>query len=295
LLRRQASTSGNSLSSAFQMASNYVCQACLRTLKPQRSSSLAVRGINYSLNLRGRKLTNQKLETTPISRRFRLAYPLSRSFQTSIRLNAASNPSPLPRETTDEVPQPSVQTPKDPKGEPASPTTKAQVAGRVPKASQLASAIRRRATGITETYVAFGSTESLLKECAAQASYTLPNTADKSATITKTPDGQDLGIGKGWWYEGKAFHSPPPSPIHSIANLSPNSLRPSTYLQHLGSNHIPTHVHPPHPHPYLPRLLLTNLATTFDRSLLHACRIAHGYRTPHYSAHNPHSLSQRLV
>ncbi len=203
----------NALSSAFQMASNYVCQACLRTLKSQRSSSLAVRNINHQL-IEELGANEPKLEAPAISRRFRLAYPPSRSLQTSIHFNAASNPSPLPRETAPEAPQPQSQTPKDSTREPASPTNKAQSAGRVPRASQFASAIRRHAAGTTETYVAFGSTERLLKECATQASYTLPNATDKSAAITKTQDGQELGIGKGWWYEGKG------SPLDSHQSTS---------------------------------------------------------------------------
>ena len=193
--RRRASTPPNSLSSALQMLSNYVCQACLRTLKSQRSSSLTVRSIDCRL-IYASQANEAKIEATPISRRLRLANPPSRSIQTSIRLNTASNPSPVRQTTASEVPQPPIQTRQDP-------THKAEGAERVPRASQLASAIRRHAAGTTETYVAYGSTESLLNECAAQASYTLPNAADKSATIPKTPDGQDLGTGKGWWYEGK--------------------------------------------------------------------------------------------
>jgi hypothetical protein len=167
-------------------------------------------------------LTEPKIEATQISRGLRLAYPPFRSLHTSIRLNAASNPSALRQKTAPEVPQPPVQIPKDPTSELASPTGKAEGEDHVhTRSSQLASTIRRHAAGTTETYVAYGSTEILLEECAEQASYTLPNAADKSATIPKTPDGQDLGTGKGWWYEGKKLSSPRSSPTNQSLTTHP--------------------------------------------------------------------------
>lgn len=41
-----------------------------------------------------------------------------------------------------------------------------------------------------------------MKECAKQADYTIPQAEQRGTEIPKTKDGEDLGVGKGWWYEG---------------------------------------------------------------------------------------------
>lgn len=75
----------------------------------------------------------------------------------------------------------------------------------------LAKAVRQRASAVTETYVAYGACESLVKECAAKADYSIPQSREKGAVIPKTEDGEDLGVGKGWWYEGILQRSVPAS------------------------------------------------------------------------------------
>lgn len=54
---------------------------------------------------------------------------------------------------------------------------------------------------LTETYTAFGATEELYKSCGAQADYSIPQALDPDAEMPKTEDGEDLGIGKGWWHD----------------------------------------------------------------------------------------------
>ncbi|KAL8656450.1 MAG: hypothetical protein Q9210_000243 [Variospora velana] len=71
----------------------------------------------------------------------------------------------------------------------------------VPASVKLAAKIHKRAPAITETYVAYGVCEKLVKECARQADYTIPQRYEKNGVIPKTADGQDFGVGKGWWYE----------------------------------------------------------------------------------------------
>lgn len=53
-----------------------------------------------------------------------------------------------------------------------------------------------------ETYTAYGATEILYKECARQADYSIPAAKDQEAEIPKTDDGEDLGVGEGWWHTG---------------------------------------------------------------------------------------------
>ena len=77
---------------------------------------------------------------------------------------------------------------------------------------KLAQKVRQHATGVTETYVAYGISERLVKECAQQADYTMPQAYEKGVEIPKTKDGEDLGIGTGWWYESMPHdHSSIPS------------------------------------------------------------------------------------
>ena len=65
----------------------------------------------------------------------------------------------------------------------------------------IAKELRKRATATTETYVAYGACENLVKECARQASYNIPQAQKKNVDIPKTKDGEDLGVGAGWWYD----------------------------------------------------------------------------------------------
>ena len=56
---------------------------------------------------------------------------------------------------------------------------------------------------VTETYIAYGSCEKLVKESARQAAYTIPQAKEKDFSIPKTKEGEDLGVGEGWWYESE--------------------------------------------------------------------------------------------
>ncbi|KAL9098606.1 MAG: hypothetical protein Q9163_005769 [Psora crenata] len=68
-------------------------------------------------------------------------------------------------------------------------------------ARSIAQELRKRASVTTETYVAYGACETLVKECARQAAYKIAQAQDKNVDIPKTKDGEDLGVGEGWWYE----------------------------------------------------------------------------------------------
>ncbi|ATZ58596.1 Bccbp3 [Botrytis cinerea B05.10] len=58
---------------------------------------------------------------------------------------------------------------------------------------------------ITETYTAYGATEELYKTCGAQADYSIPQASDPDAEMPKTEEGEDLGVGKGWWHDQLAL------------------------------------------------------------------------------------------
>lgn len=70
----------------------------------------------------------------------------------------------------------------------------------------------KRLTGrATETYTAYGVTEVLVNECVKQADYDIPQVADDETEIPETPDGEQLGVGSGWWYTGMHTHTPNPT------------------------------------------------------------------------------------
>ena len=70
-------------------------------------------------------------------------------------------------------------------------------------AQKLAIEARKRLPSVTETYVAYGVTEKLVKECGRQAAYSIPQRNEKDASIPKTKEGEDLGVGSGWWYDSE--------------------------------------------------------------------------------------------
>lgn len=92
--------------------------------------------------------------------------------------------------------------------------------------------------GITGTYTAFGATEELYKTCGAQANYSIPQALDPDAEMPKTEEGEDLGVGKGWWHDRECFR--PPSPyfagMMSVHKLMCPRSSIKTYLQYLVSS-----------------------------------------------------------
>ncbi|KAL8775292.1 MAG: hypothetical protein Q9209_000299 [Squamulea sp. 1 TL-2023] len=71
----------------------------------------------------------------------------------------------------------------------------------LPASLKLAAEVRKRATSVTETYIAYSVCEKLIKECASQADYTIPQRHEKDGVVPKGADGEELGVGQGWWYE----------------------------------------------------------------------------------------------
>ncbi|EYE97312.1 uncharacterized protein EURHEDRAFT_410372 [Aspergillus ruber CBS 135680] len=69
------------------------------------------------------------------------------------------------------------------------------------RASRLAKAILPRPGTTAETYVAYGLTQKLFEACSRQADYRIPQVSQKGAQTPKTEEGEDLGVGEGWWYE----------------------------------------------------------------------------------------------
>ncbi len=62
--------------------------------------------------------------------------------------------------------------------------------------------LKKAAGRATETYTAYGVTENLYKECALQATYEIPQATKVDEETPKTANGEDLGVGEGWWHTG---------------------------------------------------------------------------------------------
>ncbi|KAF2270220.1 ubiquinol cytochrome-c reductase assembly protein Cbp3 [Lojkania enalia] len=69
------------------------------------------------------------------------------------------------------------------------------------RSASVAQAFRKRAPIVTETYVAYGATGDLIKECVRQGDYTIPQAAENGAEIPTDETGAHIGVGTGWWYE----------------------------------------------------------------------------------------------
>ncbi|KAK5092126.1 Serine carboxypeptidase 3, partial [Cryomyces antarcticus] len=119
--------------------------------------------------------------------------PTLRPLSTSSRLHAKAEPnktySPAPV-----IPPSSDPPSKNVRFEPEKNPDASKLAG-------FANQVRQRAGAATETYVAYGVTENLFKECSRQAEYTIPQVLEKGGVAPKTEAGEDLGVGTGWWYE----------------------------------------------------------------------------------------------
>lgn len=70
-----------------------------------------------------------------------------------------------------------------------------------PTPAEQAAALSQKG-GVTGTYTAYGATEKLYKDCARQADYRIPQAGKDDAEVPKTEDGEDLGVGEGWWHTG---------------------------------------------------------------------------------------------
>lgn len=61
-----------------------------------------------------------------------------------------------------------------------------------------------------ENAIAQDVSETLFKECARQADYTVPQAFEKEGEVPKNEAGEDIGQGSGYWYDSKfASHALP--------------------------------------------------------------------------------------
>lgn len=102
----------------------------------------------------------------------------------------------------------------------------------------LAARVRKLASATTETYIAYGACDVLVKECARQADYTIPQALEKKCVIPKTKDGEDLGVGSGRWYEGN--YTPSALTIALPTKLNPYGVKHAADFPNLDLGLSPT-------------------------------------------------------
>lgn len=163
------------------MASITVCTACLR--QQLRQPRQTTRFYQF-------RTANFKVHDTP--RQLSTAHLLSAG-QASPQPLAAKDP-PLPRSSAISKPS-EIVLPENTTPPPA-----------LNPISGLAKELRERAGSFTETYVAYGACEKLVKECARQSDYSIPQAHEKGVEVPHTKDGEDLGVGTGWWFESELLH-----------------------------------------------------------------------------------------
>ncbi|ORX96435.1 ubiquinol-cytochrome C chaperone-domain-containing protein [Clohesyomyces aquaticus] len=149
------------------MASNYTCRACSRALA--RPSSLLPQ---TSRNPRGTPVRNSPRSSRGLSTSAPSLYYATKPLR-------AEAPAQGKTAVSKSVP----------KALPKSPLT------------GFAAGLRKRAPLMTETYVAYGATQQLFKECARNGDYVIPQALEKNGEIPQDEDGTHIGVGKGWWYD----------------------------------------------------------------------------------------------
>lgn len=171
------------------MASNAHCAACLRGIRQQFRSK-----VPSILQFQRFCHNNKKQACNPSPPK---SGPKARYFSISSSIRSVQQTSKQNQPAAAQRPPPSL---------PSNPLT---ASSREPKESptsspplNIAAEIRKRAKLTTETYIAYGACENLVKECARHADYTISQAGEKGGGTPRSKDGEDLGVGKGWWYEG---------------------------------------------------------------------------------------------
>lgn len=165
------------------MASNHVCLACRHVVRQQLHQSRQIPSVLKA------GTTNHTL------RPFSTNNPLS-AVQAQPLPYKSKNPSPP---TSSSIAEASGAAPPE--------NEKGSLSSSSP-ARSVAQELRKRASSVTETYVAYGVCERLVKECARQADYSIPQAREKGVEVPKTKDGEDLGVGTGWWFESTSMAIP---------------------------------------------------------------------------------------
>ena len=186
------------------MTSNPLCAACRQTFRvqcrrPRRSSEV------------------YREHYTPLIRNTPRLFSANRLLSASQATPKASRPT--PREYQLKPSPANAATKEDPNAAAPSQGKESNTPSKDTTTTSIGKELRKRLpTDLTETYIAYGVCETLVKECARQADYTIPQVRQKDVEVPKTKDQEDLGVGTGWWYESERHIS------HSNSSPYPQKL-----------------------------------------------------------------------
>lgn len=107
----------------------------------------------------------------------------------------------------------------------------------IPVSMKAAAGLQKVTGKATETYTAYGATENLYKECAAQANYSITQEPNSEEEMPKTEDGEDLGVGDGWWLQGRSHQSNGTASSNKFLRCWSKA-----HLQYLVAGHYVAHV-----------------------------------------------------
>ena len=192
------------------MASGSVCAACRQVIR------LRCDRFRPSIEIYRARAPSSAIHSTP--RQFSTSHLLSTSQPTP----KERQPEPPPTKPSSKEDPSSVSPEKDQTGK------NGRVSPEPTTTELMAMELRKRAPSLTETYVAYGVCEVLVKECARQADYTIPQAREKNVEIPKTKDKEDLGVGTGWWFDSKGNFSLHLTLYHNITII--DSLLPALGL-----------------------------------------------------------------
>ena len=185
------------------MAASSICEVCRQTVR------LPLARLGRSPVVCRARAASSSIHSNP--------RPFSTSHLLSASQATAKEARPTPRPYQEARPAPKPYQPKPPPTSPVSQEDpndvssgkeKLDTPSAGPSTLSIAEQLRKRVSSVTETYVAYGVCENLVKECARQADYTIPQAHDKDAEIPKTKDKEDLGVGTGWWFESEQILLP---------------------------------------------------------------------------------------
>lgn len=227
---------------------------------------------------------------------------LPRLFSTSRLLSASPAAPRKPQVTPKKEPQatPRASQPKpapvnaeDPKAVPSEGDEFRASSADTPTRSLAKEFTKRLPETLTEPYKAYGACQRLIKECARQADYTIPQAHEKNVEVPQTKDQEDLGVGTGWWFESERI-SLPYDHIHLTMPTDISFSRSWTYpdLQYLGPDNLPPHVPAYLPAPLLPSCQRNSMAPAPPRPILLRRRRPHGRHPQHRRALHPQQIPQ---
>ncbi|TKA81926.1 hypothetical protein B0A55_01923 [Friedmanniomyces simplex] len=169
------------------MAASSVCASCLRALRQQARTQLPAPAPRTAF-----KPTAQRQHLLP-----------HRALSTSPRALNEQHRSPTASTTPTPPPPPSSST-NPPSNAPLSSSSPSTPAGFDTLATTLRDSTAPLLRQTTEPYIAYGSTATLFRACAAQCSYTIPALlASPPQPPPKNAAEEDVGVGEGWWVTPK--------------------------------------------------------------------------------------------